>query len=34
MTWGTLGHVECAVKDQDGTLLAKAACTCIRLKKK
>jgi uncharacterized protein (TIGR00369 family) len=29
---GTLGYVECEVKDQDGRLVAKAASTCIKLK--
>src|SRR5271155_3819757 len=29
---GTLGYVECDVKDQDGKLLAKAASTCMKLK--
>jgi uncharacterized protein (TIGR00369 family) len=29
---GTLGYVECVVKDQDGKLLAKAASTCMKLK--
>jgi uncharacterized protein (TIGR00369 family) len=27
----TLGYVECEVKDQTGQLVAKAACTCIKL---
>ena len=30
---GTLGYVECAVTDQDGRLVAKAASTCMKLKK-
>jgi uncharacterized protein (TIGR00369 family) len=29
----TLGYVECEVKDQDGRLVAKAASTCMKLKK-
>ena len=29
----TLGYVECAVKDEQGRLVAKAASTCIKLKK-
>lgn len=29
----SLGYIECEVKDQDGHLVAKAASTCIRLKK-
>src|SRR5579862_5270265 len=29
---GTLGYVECEVKDQDGRLVAKAASTCMKLK--
>ena len=29
----TLGYVECEVKDQDGRLVAKAASTCIKLKR-
>jgi uncharacterized protein (TIGR00369 family) len=28
----TLGCVECDVKDQDGRLVAKAACTCMKLR--
>lgn len=28
-----LGYVECEVKDQDGRLVAKAASTCMKLKK-
>jgi uncharacterized protein (TIGR00369 family) len=28
----TLGYVECDVKDQDGRLVAKAACTCMKLR--
>ena len=31
---GTLGYVECDVKDQDGKLLAKAASTCMKLKER
>ncbi len=27
----TLGYIECDVKDGDGRLVAKAACTCIKL---
>ena len=30
----TLGYVECAVKDQSGQLVAKAASTCMKLTKK
>ena len=29
----TLGYVECEVKDEQGRLVAKAASTCIKLKK-
>ncbi len=29
----SLGYVECEVKDQDGKLVAKAASTCMKLKK-
>ena len=29
----TLGYVECEVKDQDGRLAAKAASTCMKLRK-
>jgi uncharacterized protein (TIGR00369 family) len=29
----TLGYVECEVKDQDGRLIARAASTCLRLKR-
>ena len=29
----TLGYVECEVKDGDGRLVAKAASTCMKLKK-
>ena len=29
----TLGYVECEVKDQDGRLVAKAASTCMKLKR-
>src|SRR6202795_1665389 len=29
----TLGYVECEVRDQDGRLVAKAASTCMKLKK-
>ena len=29
----TLGYVECEVKDEQGRLVAKAACTCMRLKR-
>ena len=29
---GTLGYVECEVKDQTGKLVAKAACTCLKLR--
>jgi uncharacterized protein (TIGR00369 family) len=29
---GTLGYVECDVKDQDGKLLARAGSTCMKLK--
>jgi acyl-coenzyme A thioesterase PaaI-like protein len=29
----TLGYMECEVKDQDGRLVAKAASTCMKLKK-
>jgi uncharacterized protein (TIGR00369 family) len=29
---GTLGYVECDVKDQDGRLVAKAASTCMKLR--
>jgi uncharacterized protein (TIGR00369 family) len=29
---GTLGYVECDVKDRDGKLLARAASTCMKLK--
>ena len=29
---GTLGYVECDVKDQAGRLIARAASTCMRLK--
>ena len=29
----TLGYVECAVKDEQGRLVAKAASTCMKLKK-
>lgn len=29
---GTLGYVECDVKDETGKLLAKAASTCMKLK--
>ena len=32
-TGGTLGYVECDVKDQDGKLLAKAASTCMKLQR-
>jgi len=28
----TLGYVECEVKDQTGKLVAKAACTCLKLR--
>lgn len=28
----TLGYVECEVKDGQGRLVAKAACTCLKLK--
>ena len=28
-----LGYIECEVKDQDGRLVAKAASTCMKLKK-
>jgi uncharacterized protein (TIGR00369 family) len=28
----TLGYVECEVTDQDGRLVAKASCTCLKLK--
>jgi uncharacterized protein (TIGR00369 family) len=28
----TLGYVECDVKDQDGTLVAKAVSTCMKLR--
>ena len=28
----TLGYVECEVKDQTGKLVAKAACTCMKLR--
>jgi uncharacterized protein (TIGR00369 family) len=28
----TLGYVECAVKDQSGELVARAASTCMRLR--
>ena len=28
---GALGYVECEVTDQDGKLVAKAACTCMKL---
>jgi uncharacterized protein (TIGR00369 family) len=28
----TLGYVECDVKDQSGKLVAKAACTCMKLR--
>src|SRR4051812_15349013 len=30
---GTLGYVECEVKDDAGKLVAKAACTCIKLQR-
>jgi uncharacterized protein (TIGR00369 family) len=30
----TLGYVECDVKDEQGRLVAKAASTCIKIKKK
>jgi uncharacterized protein (TIGR00369 family) len=30
----TLGYVECEVKDQDGLLVAKAASTCMKFKRK
>src|SRR6516165_8421747 len=30
---GTLGYVECEVKDEQGRLVAKAACTCMKLKR-
>jgi uncharacterized protein (TIGR00369 family) len=33
-TGATLGYVECDVKDQDGRLVARAASTCMRLRKK
>jgi uncharacterized protein (TIGR00369 family) len=29
---GTLGYVECEVKDQTGKLVAKAASTCLKLR--
>src|SRR5271170_4995472 len=29
---GTLGYVECDVKDQDGKLVARAASTCMKLR--
>jgi uncharacterized protein (TIGR00369 family) len=29
----TLGYIECDVRDQDGRLVARAASTCMRLKK-
>jgi uncharacterized protein (TIGR00369 family) len=29
---GTLGYIECDVKDQDGKLVARAASTCMKLK--
>jgi uncharacterized protein (TIGR00369 family) len=29
---GTLGYVECEVKDGQGRLVAKAACTCLKRK--
>src|ERR1700736_1067869 len=29
----TLGYIECEVKDQDGRLVAKAASTCMKLKR-
>ena len=29
----TLGYVECEVKDQDGKLVAKAASTCMRIRR-
>jgi uncharacterized protein (TIGR00369 family) len=28
----TLGYIECDVKDEDGKLVAKAACTCMKLR--
>jgi len=29
----TIGYIECEVKDQDGNLVAKAASTCMKLRK-
>jgi uncharacterized protein (TIGR00369 family) len=29
----TIGYVECEVKDQQGRLVAKAASTCLRIKR-
>jgi uncharacterized protein (TIGR00369 family) len=31
---GALGYIECAVKDDQGRLVAKAASTCMKLNKK
>jgi uncharacterized protein (TIGR00369 family) len=28
---GTLGYIECEIKDESGKLVVKAACTCIKL---